>query len=483
MIKKNRFIAKIIIAGILLVAIKTNSNATDGTIKGSAIRLRKEPNTEATVVDTYGDGEKVDVIEKTGEWYKITIQGKTGYVYQDYINVEGKIENVADNKKEEESKKQEVKKEEENKTENKEESSNKENNKVENKTENNEETKQGTTIKLGKIKATSAQKIYIIPNIGSSTIGEVKKDADVNVIQEVNGWAYVSTNEISGWTRYEKIANEDEKDKISTYDQKQENKKEDNKKEENGDNKNTTNSNEEKNKKTNENNKANQPQNNTETNKDVTTNEKKAYINGTSVNFRKKADTSSDVIKSLDTNTEVTIISEDGEWYKIKAGNETGYVSKQFVSDSKVKEITSRGAEEREVKTTSNGKVTGDDIVSYAKQFLGYKYVYGEESPAKGFDCSGLVWYVYKHYGYNVSRSSSALANDGKTISNKKDLKPGDILIFKAYNDYSRIGHVGIYIGNNQFIHANDEKTGVIITSLDYGKYPERFVSGRRIID
>lgn len=476
MMKKNRFITKIIIASVLLVAIETNSNATDGTIKGSAIRLRKEPNTKASVVDTYGDGEKVEVIEKTGEWYKITIQGKTGYVFQDYINVHGKLENNQNIN-------EDKKKEEENKTENKEES-NQENNKTENKednkVENKEETKKDTKVKLGKIKAVTTQKIYILPNIGASSIGEVKKDADVNVIREVNGWAYVSTNEISGWTRYSKIANEEEKDKISTYDKKQENNKEDNNKEEN---KNNQNNNEEKNTKTNENNKSNEQKNETTTNNDVTTNEKKAYINGTSVNFREKADTSSKVIKSLDTNKEVTIISEDGEWYKIKVGNDTGYVSKKYVSDSKVKETTSRGEEEREVKKTSNGKVTGDDIVSYAKQFLGYKYVYGEESPSKGFDCSGLVWYVYKHYGYNVSRSSSALASDGKTISNKKDLKPGDILIFKAYNDYSRIGHVGIYIGNNQFIHANDEKTGVIITSLDYGKYPERFVSGRRIID
>ncbi len=481
MMKKSKLVTGIILTGILIATLGTKSCAESGTIKGSAIRVRKEPNTESVVVDTFGDGEEVEVIEKSGEWYKITIQGKTGYVYQDYINVKeenvsnennnNNQENKEENKKEE---KNNEDKQEENKTENKIE--NNEDNKVENK----EEPQKKATVKLGRIKSATTQKVYIIPNIGSSVIGEVKKDSEVNIIQELNGWAYVTTNEISGWTRYSKIANED---KISTYDQKQESNNEDKNKEENEDSKNNQNNNEEKNTKTNENNKSNEQKNNTKTNNNEKQNEKKAYINGTSVNFREKADTSSNVIKSLDTNTEVTIISEDGEWYKIKVGNETGYVSKKFVSDSKVKETTSRGAEEREVKKTSSGKVTGDDIVSYAKQFLGYKYVYGEESPSKGFDCSGLVWYVYKHYGYNVSRSSSALANDGKTISNKKDLKPGDILIFKAYNDYSRIGHVGIYIGNNQFIHANDEKTGVIITSLDYGKYPERFVSGRRIID
>ena len=90
--------------------------------------------------------------------------------------------------------------------------------------------------------------------------------------------------------------------------------------------------------------------------------------------------------------------------------------------------------------------------------------------------------YVYKHFGYSVSRSSKTQVNDGVGIYDVDDLEPADILIFTSYNGGSTIGHVGLYIGNNQFIHANDEKTGVIITSLSYGHYPERLVCGRRIV-
>lgn len=486
--RKNKFITSFIIAGALVGAIGVTSYAEAGKIKGSSIRLRKEANTNSTIIDTYGNGEEVDIIEKVGEWYKVKINGNTGYVYQDYIEVTEEKKPATETKpnKEENTpatnteKKEEENKKEENK---KEENKNEDTKTEEKKDQSKEETNKQSSVKLGKTKASSTQKVYILPNIGSSKIGEVKKNADVNIIQEVNGWAYVSTDNLTGWTRYDKIVAAEAKnnDKVTTYEQKDENKddkkqeevKEDDKKE---DNKNTeNNSSNEKNTEKNEDKK-------TENNNKVT--EKKAYINVTSVNFRQEGSTSSEVIDVLTLNTEITIIGEDGDWYKVKYGNNEGYVAKQYVSDSKAKETTSRSGVGREVKeVSSTNEVTGEDIVAYAKNYLGYPYVYAAESPSVGFDCSGLVWYVYKHFGYTVSRSSVALANDGKTISNKADLKPGDILIFLAYNDYSRIGHVGIYIGNNEFIHANDEKTGVIITSLDYGKYPERFVSGRRIID
>lgn len=484
MMNRNRFIKSFIITAALVIAVGINSYAETGTIKGSAIRLRKEANTESTVIDTYGDGEKVEVIKKDGEWYKVTIDKKTGYIYQDYISVD---EDTTNNENKEEDKNTE--KEEETKSEEKEQEQEKNTKKEETK----DEDKETDTVKLGTVKSATTQKIYILPNIGSSVIGEVKQDSDVDIIQEVNGWAYVSTDELSGWARYEKIANEEEKDKISTYEEQEENNEEDKQdedveeeKKDSTENEKTTEENKTteqntENKEENKNNTDNEKK--AETNGDVSVAEKTAYISDSSVNFRKEPNTSSDVIKTLSVNTKVTISAENGNWYKVTIGDDTGYVSKDYISNSKV-ETTSRSSnKERTVEKTTGGEVTGDDIVAYAKKYLGYKYVYGEESPSKGFDCSGLVWYVYKHFGYNVSRSSSALANDGKTISKKSDLQPGDILIFLAYNDYSRVGHVGIYIGNNEFIHANDEKTGVIITSLDYGKYPERFVSGRRIID
>ena len=454
MIKK--YINKIIISAVVLIAVNINCYATTGTINGDTIRLRKEPNTESTVIDIYDNGKEVEIIEKDGEWYKVTIDKKTGYIYGDYISIEEKDVNDKENIDKKEEKKEEQKEEEK---------TDKENTKDEKKENNN--------IKLGKVKSATTQKIYILPNIGASVLGEVKQDEDVNIIREVNGWAYIATDDVYGWSRYEKIANQEERDKISNY----ENEDEKDNKEESSDKKK-----EEVDKK--QENTEKKDDNAKKETQDINVAEKEAYISVAGVNFREGPDTSANVIKGLDVNTKITIFAENGDWYKVKINDVVGYVSKDYVSNSKVEVPTSRATEkERKIKKTTSGKVTGQDIANYAKQYLGYSYVYGAQSPSTGFDCSGLVWYVYKQFGYNISRTAATQACDGRNIANKSDLKPGDILIFKDYMNYSAIGHVGIYIGNNEFIHANDESTGVIITSLDYGKYPERFISGRRIVD
>ena len=113
---------------------------------------------------------------------------------------------------------------------------------------------------------------------------------------------------------------------------------------------------------------------------------------------------------------------------------------------------------------------------------MGYKYVYCGTSPSTGFDCSGFTYYVYKHFGYTLSRSSVSQATNGTKVE-KKDLQPGDLVIYKN-KSLTRIGHVGIYIGDNKMIHASEPGVGVIITDIDSKahKYPQRYVMGRRII-
>lgn len=117
---------------------------------------------------------------------------------------------------------------------------------------------------------------------------------------------------------------------------------------------------------------------------------------------------------------------------------------------------------------------TGEDIVEYAKTFLGYDYVYGGTSPDTGFDCSGFTQYVYAHFGYSISRTSSQQQSDGTEVSSKDDLQAGDILCFT--------GHVGIYIGDGNFIHACNPSKGVIISSLDEEYYTKTYITARRIL-
>lgn len=125
------------------------------------------------------------------------------------------------------------------------------------------------------------------------------------------------------------------------------------------------------------------------------------------------------------------------------------------------------------------GSGTGQDIVNYAKQFLGVKYVYGGTSPS-GFDCSGLVYYCYRNFGYRINRTASGQARNGVAVSSS-ELAPGDIIIFTAQSG-GYIGHCGIYIGNGQFIHAPHTGDVVKISSLTTGYYKNHYWGARRII-
>ena len=89
--------------------------------------------------------------------------------------------------------------------------------------------------------------------------------------------------------------------------------------------------------------------------------------------------------------------------------------------------------------------VNGSDIVQYAKQFIGVPYVFGGTTP-KGFDCSGLVQYVYRHFGINISRTTKTQINDGREVS-RNELQLGDLV-------FPSSGHVTLYIGNGQILHA-----------------------------
>lgn len=110
----------------------------------------------------------------------------------------------------------------------------------------------------------------------------------------------------------------------------------------------------------------------------------------------------------------------------------------------------------------------GVEVADFACQYVGYPYKWGEESPETGFDCSGLVYYVYQHFGYTLNRTSSAMASNGAHVE-PDSLEPGDVLCFYTSGTY--MGHVGIYIGGGEYVHAQDSSTGVVISPLSERKY------------
>ena len=117
--------------------------------------------------------------------------------------------------------------------------------------------------------------------------------------------------------------------------------------------------------------------------------------------------------------------------------------------------------------------------MSIAKQYLGCKYVYGGSGPST-FDCSGFTMFLYSKYGYSLPHSATSQSYKGVYVS-KENLAPGDLVIFNNSANTS-IGHVGVYIGGNQFIHASSGKGKVIISGLSDSYYAARYVTARRII-
>lgn len=115
--------------------------------------------------------------------------------------------------------------------------------------------------------------------------------------------------------------------------------------------------------------------------------------------------------------------------------------------------------------------------IEMAKSYLGGKYVWGATGP-DAFDCSGFTQYIYKHaYGKTIPRVSYEQAKFGEKV-NRNELQPGDLIFFDTMNK-GRVSHVGIYIGNNKFIHASNSRTGIIESELK-GYYEKKYLGARR---
>ena len=193
--------------------------------------------------------------------------------------------------------------------------------------------------------------------------------------------------------------------------------------------------------------------------------EEKVYIKVAEgpLNIRSGPGTDYDRVGSLSVGRMAEVLERLDGWYKIGSG----YVSADYVT-----EVDAAAYE------ASYSK--GQEIADYALQFKGYRYVHGGSSPS-GFDCSGFTSYVYKQFGYSLNRTCSGQLDNGTPVS-MSELQPGDIVIFNKGNSSKRATHVGLYIGNNQFIHASTAKVGVIISKLSDAYYTTGFVGGRRIV-
>ena len=169
-----------------------------------------------------------------------------------------------------------------------------------------------------------------------------------------------------------------------------------------------------------------------------------------------------------------------------KTVNEQNAIIKTEVAKAaakkKAEDEARKKAEEAAKNNTGNSGFTGNEtstekglaIVAYAKTFLGIPYVWGGKTPL-GFDCSGFTSYVYRHFGYPVPTYSMDQASCGRAVS-YNEMQPGDLIVYEMKHG---IGHVAIYIGGGQFIHA-PEKNDVVKISSNPGYRPIKTI--RRLV-
>lgn len=483
--KKVKELAIMVLMITILMIFNIKVEATTGTINSETVRLRKEPNTNSTILEQLDKDCKVDILEQEEGWYKVQVKVNgetiTGYVSEKLVDVkDGEVTNTATSK-------------------------DTTNGNTTTSNQNNLEPETDTTPEINTEIPVEPQEVDIEPTTETvDTSTEIKENdqytlnqeteiksiplinsrtrakisGDIKVVEIINDWCRIENDTEIGWIRINLL----KKSTISEVELQepeqhiQEDTEEilpdDTARLDNSDTKTT------------------------ETTPTVTTLNKVGYVNAEGLIVREEPTTSSKEIDSLSRNDKVEITGEVDGWYQIKLNGKTGYVSSKYISDTKTAETTSRSGssiqaenitpmEEQEEnqsqsQDTSSSGTTGTAVVEYAKQYLGYKYVSGGTSPSTGFDCSGFTSYVYKHFGITLNRSSKDQIKNGVAVD-RSNLQPGDIVVFNNSAN-TAIGHVGIYIGGDNFIHAANPSEGVRITSLSSSYYKIRYVGARRVI-
>ena len=192
------------------------------------------------------------------------------------------------------------------------------------------------------------------------------------------------------------------------------------------------------------------------------------------LNLREDASTSSIILSTIPSGTYVDFLGNDGNWLKVNYKGKIGYISSEFgtITDKK---------EQPKPQANIGSSATAENIINFAKLHLGKPYIYGSTNLNVGTDCSGFTYSVFRKFGIKLNRTSRDQYLNGTAVA-KKDLLPGDLVFFNTGGN-SRISHVGIYIGNNQYIHNTDSKgQGVIISSLSNDYSSRNYYGARRVL-
>lgn len=177
--------------------------------------------------------------------------------------------------------------------------------------------------------------------------------------------------------------------------------------------------------------------------------------------------------------TELPFIGEAGQWYLVRLpSNDIGRIARESVYPSPAEQPLIQSKQEPTSLVSWEIREQRRHIVDMAHEFLGSVYVWGGSTP-KGFDCSGLSYFVYKLNGIELPRVSWLQFREGTSRAiDKSQLDQGDLVFFTTYRKGP--SHVGIYIGENRFIHASPTK-GVTISDLDEPYFRSRYIGAKTV--
>ena len=195
----------------------------------------------------------------------------------------------------------------------------------------------------------------------------------------------------------------------------------------------------------------------------------KGVITGNYVNVRSQPSTEAAILTKVSTGAVVELVSLSDGWYAVRLNGMDGYICADYVR------IYAPG--------TATGSSLGADIVETAMGCLGVPYVYGGAS-MRGFDCSGFTMYVFGQHGYSLPHTATGQWNNTGEYVEKSDLQPGDLVLFcdPSRSNGKACSHVGIYIGDGEFIHASSGSGKKIqIDSLSSDYYTRYYVGAKRV--
>ena len=450
------------------VSNNENSSSQKGVVVNvhSVLRVRSEANINSQILGFLTNGCNVNILGEKGNWYNISYNGKNAYISKDYVKVSGESSNSSSGN-------------------NSNAESNASNSNAGSNTSNSSEE---TSInKSGKVVVNSSLNVRNGANLNSKIIGSLYNGSNVTIVGESGNWYKIKHGNSTAYVSKDYVKITGESNNSSS-----------------GNNSNTGN---------NASN-SNAGSNASNSSEETSINKSGKVVVNSGLNVRNGASLNSKIIGLLYNGSNVTIVGESGNWYKIKHGSSTAYVSKDYVkvtgesnnssssNNSNTPSVPNNNGSSENSNVTSS---TYDVVYNAMKQQVGSPYVWGgagellttsfiktmmsvypsqaasgrynralqyADQGYRAFDCSGLMQWGYRQAGIYIGRSTYDQIFNGIEVS-IYNVKPGDLLF------YSDLGHVGMYVGNDMWIEAPNSNANVRIVSVPWSKIGR----ARRIIN